>query len=68
MQNYNETIARRMLCIAGRLHRLSVGIDVFFDNHQSLKACIHGTKSICVDLNVRELSHKLMNTLPNLEL
>ena len=54
MQNYDRVVARRFLArVAGRLHRWSVGINVYFDKRQSLKARIHKPKSICVELNVR---------------
>ena len=54
MHNKAKVVARRFLVrIDGRLHRLSVDIDVFFYKRQSLKARIHETKGIFVDLNVR---------------
>ena len=46
MQNYNKVVTRRFLIrAAGRLHRQSVGIDVFH-KRQPLKARIHETQSI----------------------
>ena len=54
MQNYDKAVAGRFLArVAGRLHRRSVGINVFFDKRQSLKARIHNPKSICVKPNGR---------------
>ena len=54
MQNDDKVEARRFLArVAGRIHRRSVGINVFFYKRQSLKARIHKPKSICVGLNVR---------------
>ena len=55
MQKYDKVVARRFLArVADRLHRRSVGINVFFfDKRQYLKARIHKPKSICVEFNVR---------------
>ena len=54
MQNYDKVVARRFFArVAGRYHGLSVGINVFFDKRQSLKARIHKPKSICNEHNVR---------------
>ena len=63
MQNYDKVVARRFIThVAGRLHRQSVGINVFFGKRQSLQARKHKTKSICVELIVRYHSHHQMNT------
>ena len=54
MQNKAKVVARRFLfCIAGRLHRPERRYRRYFDKRQSLKARIHETEGIFVDLIVR---------------
>ena len=66
MQNYNKAIARISLKSMS-FTSTECRYQRFLDTHRILKACIHETKNICVDLNVRKMSHKQMNTLPNLK-
>ena len=61
MLNYDKVVARRFIThVADRLHRRSVGINVF--ENVNLKARKHKTKSICVKFIVRYHSHQQMNT------
>ena len=54
MQTKAKVVARRFLLrIAGRLHRPERRYQHFFDKRQSLKARIHETEGIFVDLIVR---------------